>query len=58
MCKSARGVFDAEQPQYVLFVDVGHSDTACSVVSFVKGRLCVLGEAHDEDLGGRNIARS
>ena len=55
MWKSARGVFDAEKPQYVLFVDVGHSDTACSVVSFVKGRLCVLGEAHDEDLGGRNI---
>ena len=39
----------------MLFVDVGHSDTGASVVSFVKGRLCVLGEAFDANLGGRNI---
>lgn len=38
-----------------MFVDVGHSQTSVSVVSFVQGRLTVLGSDSDPNLGGRDF---
>jgi heat shock protein 4 len=39
----------------VLFVDVGHSTTQVSLVSFTEGKLSVLGTAADRNLGGRDF---
>jgi heat shock protein 4 len=38
-----------------LFVDVGHSSTQVSLVSFTEGKLTVLGTAADRNLGGRDF---
>merc|ERR1719313_154385 len=44
--------FDAEKPTTVVFCSMGHSIFSVSVVSFVKGKLQVICEAHDK-VGGR-----
>lgn len=46
---------DADNPRYVMFVDVGHSSMSVSVVAFSKGQLVVKGTGYDRHLGGRNI---
>ncbi|KAI0088088.1 HSP70-domain-containing protein [Irpex rosettiformis] len=46
---------DAENPRHVVFVDVGHSQLAVSVVAFSKGQLDVKSTAYDRHVGGRDI---
>lgn len=38
-----------------LFIDVGHSTTQVSLVSFTEGKLSVLATAADRNLGGRDF---
>lgn len=40
---------------YVAFVDIGHSDTQVSIVSFESGHMKVLSHAFDSSLGGRDF---
>jgi heat shock protein 4 len=44
-----------KDPIKVLFVDVGNASTNVAVVSFVSGKLNVLGTASDRNLGARNF---
>lgn len=44
-----------EKPRRVAFVDIGHSNYACSIVQFKKGELQVLSTAFDRHFGGRNF---
>jgi len=44
-----------KDPIKVLFVDVGNASTNVAVVSFVAGKLTVLGTASDRNLGARNF---
>lgn len=46
---------DEKDAQVVAIVDVGHSATTCSLVSFVKGQLKVLGHVFDTQLGVRDF---
>ncbi|KAH9956866.1 heat shock protein 70 family [Russula dissimulans] len=46
---------DAENPRYVVFVDIGHSSMSVAVVAFSKGQLAVKSTAYDTHLGGRDI---
>jgi len=55
MFKSAKGVFDAEKPQHVLFVDLGHASFSATVASYVTGKLTVRSAAYDRSLGGRDF---
>ena len=43
------------KPKIVAFVDIGHSNTQVSIVSFVKGKLTVKGTAYNPNFGGRNL---
>ena len=43
----------ADSKQYVMFIDMGHSNTNVAVVSYTEGKLHVLGNASDRQLGGR-----
>lgn len=43
------------EPMNVLFVDIGHSATSASVVAFTKGKLKVISQSFNSNLGGRNI---
>ncbi|XP_057764831.1 heat shock 70 kDa protein 16 [Salvia miltiorrhiza] len=53
------GIYKSEFPNggpaNVVFVDVGHSDTQVSVVSFEPGHMKVLSHAFDSNLGGRDF---
>lgn len=40
---------------YIAFVDIGHSDTQVSIVSFEAGHMKVLSHAFDSSLGGRDF---
>lgn len=42
-------------PIYVVFVDVGHSDTQVCVAAFFKGHLKIFSHAFDRSLGGRDF---
>lgn len=42
-------------PQHVVFIDVGHSSTQVCVVALKKGELSVLSNAWDRNLGGRDF---
>ncbi|KAJ8763650.1 hypothetical protein K2173_003122 [Erythroxylum novogranatense] len=42
-------------PTYVAFVDIGHSDTQVSIVSFEAGQMRILSHAFDSSLGGRDF---
>ncbi|CAB1106414.1 HSP70 [Ectocarpus sp. CCAP 1310/34] len=53
--KSAKGEFSEKEPQFVLFLDVGHSSFSASVVTFVQGSLTVKSAAFDSNLGGRDM---
>ncbi|KAJ3504381.1 hypothetical protein NLJ89_g7960 [Agrocybe chaxingu] len=46
---------DPENPQHVVFVDVGHSDLSVVVVAFSKGQLIVKSTTYEPNLGGRDI---
>jgi heat shock protein 4 len=43
------------KPKIVTFVDIGHSSCQVAVVSFVKGKLTILGTSCDRNLGGRDF---
>jgi len=43
------------KPKIVAFVDIGHSNTQVSIVSFIKGKLTVKGTAYNPNFGGRNL---
>ncbi|AAS54702.1 AGR212Wp [Eremothecium gossypii ATCC 10895] len=47
-----------EKPRRVAFVDIGHSSYTCSIGSFKKGELKILGTAYDKHFGGRNFDRA
>jgi len=53
--KSARNLFHESEPQYVMFIDLGHSSYSVSIVSFIQGKLEVKATAFDAQLGGRNF---
>lgn len=53
--KSARNLFHESEPQYVLFLDLGHSQFTATVVAFIQGKLIVKSSACDRSLGGRNF---
>ncbi|CAI5742945.1 unnamed protein product [Peronospora destructor] len=53
--KSARNLFHETDPQYVMFIDLGHASYTVSVVAFVQGRLTVKSVAFDRFLGGRDF---
>jgi len=44
-----------DEARKVCFVDVGHTNTHATVVSFVKGKLEVLGTASNPNVGARNF---
>ena len=41
--KSARNLFHETDPQYVMFIDLGHASYTVSIVAFVQGRLSEIG---------------
>ena len=47
-----------EKPKRVCFVDIGHSNYACSVVEFKKGELSVKATAYDRHFGGRDFDKA
>ncbi|KAI4133631.1 MAG: hypothetical protein LQ338_000143 [Usnochroma carphineum] len=47
-----------EKPRRVAFVDIGHSNYACSVVEFKKGELAVKSTAWDRHFGGRDFDKA
>lgn len=53
--KSARNLFHETDPQYVMFIDLGHASYTVSVVAFVQGKLQVKAAAYDRFLGGRDF---
>ncbi|CCI46709.1 unnamed protein product [Albugo candida] len=53
--KSARNMFHASEPQYVMFVDIGHASYTVAIVAFVLGKLQVKSVAFDRFLGGRDF---
>lgn len=44
-----------EKPKRVCFVDIGHSNYACSIVEFKKGELAVKSTTYDRHFGGRDF---
>jgi len=44
-----------DQELKVMFIDIGHSQTQVSLVSFTEGKLTVLATAADRHLGGRDF---
>jgi heat shock protein 4 len=55
MFKSAKGIFSADQPQHVAFLDFGQSSFSVTIASYLTGKLTVVAAAHDRNLGGRNF---
>merc|ERR1740138_1466312 len=55
MFKNAKGVFDAEKPTHVAFVDLGHSSFSMTVASYMTGKLYIKSAAFDRLLGGRDF---
>ncbi|DBA00859.1 TPA: hypothetical protein N0F65_008502, partial [Lagenidium giganteum] len=53
--KSARNLFHESEPQYTMFIDLGHASYTVSVVAFVQGKLIVKSAAFDRFLGGRDF---
>lgn len=53
--KSARNMFHESEPQYTMFIDIGHASYTVSVVAFVQGKLQVKSAAFDRFLGGRDF---
>jgi len=53
--KSAKGLFDAEKPTNVMFLDLGHASFTASCVSFQTGKLAVKSASYDRSLGGREF---
>lgn len=53
--KSARNLFHESEPQYTMFIDIGHASYTVSVVAFVQGKLQVKSAAFDRFLGGRDF---
>lgn len=47
-----------EKPRRVAFIDIGHSNYACSVVEFRKGELNVKSTAYDRHFGGRDFDKA
>ncbi|KAL8657773.1 MAG: hypothetical protein Q9226_001589 [Calogaya cf. arnoldii] len=47
-----------EKPRRVAFVDIGHSNYACSIVEFRKGELNVKSTAYDRHFGGRDFDKA
>ncbi|KAL9600053.1 MAG: hypothetical protein Q9219_003423 [cf. Caloplaca sp. 3 TL-2023] len=47
-----------EKPRRVAFVDIGHSNYACSIVEFKKGELAVKSTAYDRHFGGRDFDKA
>ncbi|KAL8900305.1 MAG: hypothetical protein Q9192_001128, partial [Flavoplaca navasiana] len=47
-----------ERPRRVAFIDIGHSNYACSVVEFKKGELNVKSTAYDRHFGGRDFDKA
>lgn len=47
-----------EKPRRVAFVDIGHTNYACSVVEFKKGELAVKSTAYDRHFGGRDFDKA
>ncbi|CAL8575916.1 adenyl-nucleotide exchange factor sse1, variant 2 [Xanthoria parietina] len=47
-----------EKPRRVAFVDIGHSNYACSVVEFRKGELNVKSTSYDRHFGGRDFDKA
>lgn len=43
------------EPTYVLFYDMGQSQTSVAVVEYLKGKLRIVSSAYDRNLGGRNF---
>jgi len=46
---------DADKPRIVCFVDFGHSKLTVSYASFIKGKMKILGNYSDKNLGARQI---
>eukprot|EP01017_Pseudomicrothorax_dubius_P038516 TRINITY_DN5785_c0_g1_i1.p1 TRINITY_DN5785_c0_g1~~TRINITY_DN5785_c0_g1_i1.p1 ORF type:complete len:799 (-),score=299.01 TRINITY_DN5785_c0_g1_i1:160-2556(-) len=44
-----------DKPRYVAFVDMGHAKTSAYVVSFTKDTMKVITQAHERNLGGRDM---
>lgn len=53
--KDARKVFTKDNPQHVMFLDMGASSYSVTIVAFEPGKLIVKTSQHDEDLGGREF---
>jgi len=50
--------FDETVPRIVAFCSIGHSHFSCSIVKFLKGKLEVLSEHSDRQVGGRHMDRA
>lgn len=48
---------DEQNPRYVAFVDFGYSALQVCIAAFVKGKVKILSNVCDSEIGGRNIDR-
>ncbi|KAH3902245.1 probable Heat shock protein homolog SSE1 [Saccharomycodes ludwigii] len=46
------------KPRTVALIDIGHSSYTCSIASFKKGEMKILGTAYDKHFGGRDFDRA
>lgn len=46
---------DEQHPRYIAFVDFGYSALQVCIAAFVKGKLRILSNVCDSEIGGRNI---
>jgi len=53
--KSASNQFKVDEAEYVMFVDMGYASLQVCIAAFYQGRLEIVAEASDPNLGGRDI---
>jgi heat shock protein 4 len=53
--KDLKKEFIADEPQHVLFIDMGASAFTCSVTTFEPGKLMVKSAYYDNEAGGRDF---
>ncbi len=53
--KSANNQFDADKKEYTMFVDMGQSSFQVTIAAYVQGKLSIVANTYDSNLGGRDI---
>ena len=53
--KSAYNQFDSSNKEHVMFVDIGYANTQVTIASYIQGKVNIVANTFDSNLGGRNI---